>query len=157
MSTFIDTLMVVFAVGYNVTLIIVYLFRAHEKERLELKLAYFFSGFLIPFSLLWLANLVGGSGTGRLLTGIPIIIFLVFDLWYRLITKKKPTHHPEQWPIELKIYLILWQMAGIGLNWYGFLISQAHGNLVLASYFSALVAFGYYQYRYNKKKRRNKT
>jgi len=152
MIAFVDTLMVLFAVGYNVTLIVVYLFRAYEKERLELKLAYFFSGFLIPFTLLWLANLVGGSGAGRLLTGFPIIIFLVYDLWYRLITKKKPTHHPEQWPIELKIYLILWQMAGIGLNWYGFLVSQAHGNLVLASYFSTLMAFGYYQYRYNKKK-----
>ena len=88
--SFVDALMVLFAVCYNITLIVVYLFRAHEQEKLELKLAYFFSGFLIPFSLLWLVNLVGGSGAGRLLAGIPIIAYLVYDLWYRLITRKKP-------------------------------------------------------------------
>jgi len=148
----IDTLMVWFSLFYYATLIVVFILRAHERSSLELKLAYVFSGFLIPFTLLWVANLLGDGDTSRLITGIPIVVFLVYDLWYRLLSRKKPLHHPERWPMGLYIYLLLLQFSSIMLNWYAFLISQSAGNLVLVSYFGMLAAFGYYQYLHKKKR-----
>ena len=86
----IDNLVVFFALVYYAFLIVVYLLRAHELEELEWKLSPVFSFQLIPFSLLWVLNLLVGSDFGRLIVGLPIIIYLVYDLWYRTITRKKP-------------------------------------------------------------------
>jgi hypothetical protein len=74
---------------------------------------------------LWVLNLYFGNDSGRLLAGLPIIIFLAYDLWYRLLTRKKPYHHPKRWPLGLIVYLALLFMGSIGLNWYGYLISRA--------------------------------
>ncbi|MFX0201181.1 MAG: hypothetical protein ACFFCW_34115 [Candidatus Hodarchaeota archaeon] len=149
----IDSLVVLFALIYNINLIIVFVLRAHERERLEWKFGYVFNGLLIPFTVLWLFNLLIGSDIGRLITGMPVILFIVYDLWYRTLTKKKPTHHPDRWPLGLKVYLFLFQIGSILLNGYAFLVSLLYGYIVLVSWFCVLAAFGYYQYTYNKKKR----
>jgi hypothetical protein len=103
----IDNLVVFSAIIYYLFLCLVFLLRAYERDKQELMLAPIFSFLLVPFVALWLLNLLNGSDIGRLITGLPIIIYLVYDLWYRLITKKKPQHHPDRWPIGLIVYLIL--------------------------------------------------
>jgi hypothetical protein len=105
---------------------------------------------------LWTLNLLNESDIGRLITGLPIIIYLVYDLWYRLITKKKPQHHPNRWPIGLIVYLILLQIGSIALNWYGFIVSKFYGQVLVISYFVMLGCFGFYQNRYNKRKKASK-
>ena len=153
----IDNFVVFSAVIYYAFLCLVYLLRAYERDKLELKLAPVFSFLLVPFVALWILNLLNGSDIWRLITGLPIIIYLVYDLWYRLITKKKPQHHPDRWPIGLIVYLILLQIASIALNWYGFLVSQFTGRMLVISYFVMLGCFGFYQNRYNKRKKDCKT
>src|SRR5512136_295518 len=106
-GVFIDYLVIFFALVFYAFLIVVYLLRAHQLEEMEWKLSLPFSLQLIPFALLWVVNLLIGNDSGRLLVSLPIIIYLVYDLWYRLITQKKPLHHPDQWPIGLIIYLLL--------------------------------------------------
>jgi hypothetical protein len=134
-------------------LCLVFLLRAYERDKQELMLAPIFSLLLFPFVILLILNLINGSDIGRLITGLPIIIYLVYDLWYRLITKKKPQHHPDRWPIGLIVYLILLQIASISLNWYGFLVSQFTGRMLVISYFVMLGCFGFYQNKYNKRKK----
>ncbi len=148
----VDTLMVSFSLLFYAFLVVIYVFRAHELDNLELKLAYVYSGFLIPFTILWITNLLGGSGSRRLITGLPIIVYLIYDLWYRLLSRQKPQHHPDHWPFRLYLCLILLQLGSIMLNWYAYLISQSVGNIVLIGYFSMIAAFSYYQYRYKRKK-----
>ena len=114
-GVFIDYLVIFFALVFYALLILVYLLRAHQSE-LEWKLSTVFSLQLIPFVLLWFVNLVIGNDSGRLVVGLPIIMYLVYDLWYRLITRKKPHHHPDRWPIGLIIYLLLLFIGSIGLN-----------------------------------------
>jgi hypothetical protein len=150
---FIDDLVIFSAIIYYALLCIVYVVRAYERDTLELMLAPVFSLLLIPFVSLWTMNLLNGSDKGRLITGLPIIIFLVYDLWYRLITKKKPLHHPDHWPIGLIIYLILLQIGSIALNWYGFLVSKLYGNALVISYFVMLGCFGFYQNKHAKRKK----
>jgi hypothetical protein len=149
----IDNLVVYSAIIYYIFLCIVYVLRAYERDTLELKLSPIFSFLLVPFVTLWILNLLNQSDTGRLITGFPIIVYLLYDLWYRLITKKKPHHHPDRWPVGLMIYLILLQIGSIALNWYGFLVSKFYGNMLILCYFVMLGCFGFYQNRYNKKKR----
>jgi len=149
----IDILVVVSTIIYYVFLCLVFLLRAYERDKEELMLAPVFSFLLVPFVALWILNLLNGSDTGRLITGLPIIFYLVYDLWYRLITKKKPQHHPKLWPIGLIVYLILLQIASIALNWYGFLVSQFTGRMLVISFFVMLGCFGFYQNRYNKRKK----
>jgi len=149
----IDNLVVVSAIIYYVFLCLVFLLRVYERDKQELMLAPIFSLLLFPFIVLWILNLLSGGDIGRLITGLPIIIYLVYDLWYRLITKKKPQHHPDRWPIGLIVYLILLQIASIALNWYGFLVSQITGRMLVICYFVMLCCFGFYQNRYNKKKK----
>ena len=149
----IDNLVVFSAIIYYAFLCLVYLFRAYERDKLELMFVPIFSLLLVPFVTLWILNLLNGSDIGRLITGLPIIIYLVYDLWYRLITKKKPQHHPDRWPIGLIVYLILLQVGSIALNWYGFLVSQAYGRALIISYFVMLGCFGFYQNSFNKKKK----
>jgi nicotinamide riboside transporter PnuC len=82
-----------------------------------------------------------------------MIVYLVYDLWYRAITKKKPYHHPDKWPAGLIVYLILLFIGSIGLNWYGFLVSELYGEMLVAAFFIMMSSFGYYQYRYSKRKK----
>jgi hypothetical protein len=153
----IDNLVVFSAVIYYAFLCLVYLLRAYERDKQELMLAPIFSFLLVPFVALWILNILNLGDIGRLITGLPIIIYLVYDFWYRLITKKKPQHHPDRWPVGLILYLILLQIASIALNWYGFLVSKFYGYMLVISYFVMLGCFGFYQNRYNKRKKACKT
>ena len=149
----IDNLVVLSTIIYYLFLCLVFLLRAYGRDKQELMLAPIFSLLLIPFVTLWIINLLNGSSVGRLITGFPIIVYLVYDLWYRFITKKKPLHHPKRWPVGLIVYLILLQIACIALNWYGFLISQFTGRILVICYFVMLGCFGFYQNRHNKRKK----
>jgi len=151
-AALIDNLMVFFAFVFYTFLFIVYILRARELSRLEWNLRIAFSVQLIPFASLWVLNLFIGNDSGRLLAGLPIIIYLVYDLWYRLLTKKKPYNHLERWPLGLIVYLMLLFMGSIGLNWYGYLISKLYGFMLVIAFFIMMSSYGYYQYMYNKKK-----
>ena len=152
----IDNLVIASSIIYYLFLCLVYLLRAFERDKEELILAPIFSLLLVPFVALWILNLLNGSGIGRLITMLPIIIYLVYDLWYRFITKKKPQHHPDRWPIGLILYLILLQIGSIALNWYGYIISKFYGHILVISYFIMFGCFGFYQYSYNKRKKERK-
>lgn len=106
-AALIDNLVVFFTLVYYAFLFVVYLLRAHELSKLEWKLSPVFSVQLVPFASLWVLNLLIGNDSGRLLAGLPIIIYLAYDLWYRAITRKKPYHHPDRWPPGLVVYLLL--------------------------------------------------
>jgi hypothetical protein len=147
-----DNLVVFFALVFYAFLFTVYLLRARELSKLEWKLSPVFSALLVPFVSLWVLNLIIGNDSGRLLSGLPIIAYLSYDLWYRLITRKKPYHHPERWPPGLIVYLLLLFMGCIGLNWYGYLMSQLYGNMLVIAFFVMMSSYGYYQYSYNKKR-----
>ncbi len=123
-----DFFVVLFSLVFNISMILVFVLRAQERTHAEAKLDPVTNALLIPFSLLWMLNVVNRSDACRLITSSPIIIFLAFDLWYRTITKEKPYHHPEKWPRSLAVYVILYQVGAIMLN-------------------------GYYQYSYNKSKK----
>ena len=151
-AVLIDNLMLFFAFVFYAFLFIVYILRARELSNLEWKLRLAFSVQLIPFVSLWVLNLLIGNDSGRLLVGLPIIIYLVYDLWYRLLTKKKPYHHPQRWPLSLIVYLLLLFMGSIGLNWYGYLISRLYGQMLVIAFFIMMSSYGYYQQMYNKKK-----
>ena len=138
----IDSLVFFFALVYYDALVIIYLLRAHELSELELKMSPVFSALLIPFASLWVLNLIIGNDSGRLITGLPIIIYLFYDLWYRVITKRKPQHHPDRWPIGLIVYLLLLMAGSIGLNWYGFLISDFEGNILVVAFFVMFSSIG---------------
>jgi len=152
-NALIDSLVVLFALVYYAVLIVVYLLRAHELSGLEWKMSPVFSALLISFASLWALNLLSGNDSGRLVTGLPIIVYLVYDLWYRAITRKKPYHHPNRWPVGLVVYLILLMIGSIGLNWYGFLVSDFYGNMLVIAFFVMMGSFGYYQYRYNRRRK----
>jgi len=149
----IDNLVVFFALVYYAVLIVVYLLRAHELTEMEWKMGPVFSALLIPFASLWVLNLLVGNDSGRLITGLPIIIYLVYDLWYRAITRKKPHHHPDRWPVGLIVYVLLLFIGSIGLNWYGFLVLYFDGIMLVVAFFVMMSSFGYYQYRYNIRKK----
>ena len=151
-TVLLDNLMVFFAFVFYAFLFIVYILSARELSRLEWKLRIAFSVQLIPFASLWVLNLVVGNDSGRLLTGLPIIIYLAYDLWYRLLTKKKPYHHPKRWPLGLILYLTLLFMGSIGLNWYGYLISRLYGIMLVIAFFTMMSSYGYYQHMHSKKK-----
>ena len=155
-AVLIDNLMVFFALVFYAFLFTVYLLRARELSKLEWKLSPVFSLQLVPFVLLWVLNLIIGNNSGRLLSGLPIIAYLSYDLWYRLVTRKKSYHHPERWPPGLIVYLLLLFMGCIGLNWYGFLMSQLYGNMLVVAFFVMISSYGYYQISYNKKRVVNK-
>ena len=152
-QTLIDTLVVISAILYYAFLCLIYLLRVFERDKQELMLGPVFSFLLVPFIALLALNLLNRSDIGRLITLLPIVIYLVYDLWYRFITKKKPQHHPDRWPIGLILYLILLQIGSIALNWYGYIISKFYGHILVISYFIMLGCFGFYQYSYNKRKK----
>ena len=147
----IDGLVILFAVIFYAFVCLVYIIRGLGNEKLELSLATAFSVQLVPFSILLGAVMVFGAEIPRIVVLLPIVIFLVYDLWYRLLTKKKPVHHPKKWPAGLVVYVVLLQIGAIGLNWYGYLISKQHGYLLVACYFVMLGCFGFYQGRYSKR------
>ncbi|MHA2434065.1 MAG: hypothetical protein ACXADO_12610 [Candidatus Thorarchaeota archaeon] len=148
----IDSLMVFFSLIYNALVILLFVLRGQAYPRQEAKLGPIFNALLIPFSLLWLLNLLGGRDSARLITGAFVILFLVFDLSYRTVTGKKPYHHPDRWPAGLYVYVLLFHLGGITLNGYAFIVSRLYGYVVLASYFGSLGAYGFYQYKYKKTK-----
>jgi len=145
MDILLDNLVILFALVYYAFLSTVYFIRAYERSELELKLVPIYSLLLIPFSSLLALNLLYGQNVSRLVTLIPIIIYLIYDFWYRLLTRKKPVHHPEKWPMGLVIYLILLMAGSIGLNWYGYLVSKLFGNILVVAFFVMISFFGYYQ------------
>ena len=151
----IDNLVVFFAAVYYAFLVIVYLVRAHNLSDLELKMGPIFSVQLAPFGILWVLNILNGD-ISRIISLTPIIVYLLYDLWYRLITRKKPVHHPDRWPVGLIVYLVLLFAGSIGLNWYGYLVSDLYGSILVVAFFIMLSSFGYYQSRYNKSKKRSK-
>jgi len=146
-----DNLMVFFALVFYAFLFVVYILRARELSNLELKLRIAFSAQIVPFILLWILNLLFRNDSGRLIAELPVVIYLVYDLWYRLISRKKPYHHPKRWPPGLIIYLLLLFIGSIGLNWYGYLASQLYGNMLVIAFFVMMISYGYYQYSYNMK------
>jgi hypothetical protein len=146
----IDSLMILSALIYNSCIVVVFVARGSEHDRLESLAGYMVNVLLVPFSILWVLNLLGGSEVGRLITGMPIIIFLLYDLWYRTLSREKPKHHPRRWPVELCIYLILFLFGSMLLTGYAFLVSLFYGFIVLAMYYASLAAYGYYQYKYRK-------
>jgi hypothetical protein len=152
-AVLIDDLVVFFALIYYALLFVVYLLRARELTKFEWKLSPVFSLQLVPFTSLWVLNLLIGNDSSRLLAGLPIIIYLAYDLWYRLITRKKPYHHPDRWPIDLIVYVLLLFIASIGLNWYGYLMSPFYGNVLVIAFFVMISSYGYYQYSHNKKQK----
>jgi len=149
----IDNLVVVSAILYYAFLCLIYLLRFFELDKQELMLGPVFSFLLVPFITLLILNILTRNDIWRLITLLPIIIYLFYDLWYRFITKKKPQHHPDRWPIGLILYLILLQIGSISLNWYGYIISKFYGHILVISYFIMLGCFGFYQYSYNKRKK----
>jgi hypothetical protein len=151
-AALLDDLVVFFALVFYAFLFVVYLLRARELSKFEFKLRIAFSVQLIPFASLWILNLLIGNDSGRLLAGLPIIIYLVYDLWYRLLSRKKPLHHPKRWPPGLIIYLLLLFMGSIGLNSYGYLISRFDGLMLVIAFFIMISSYGYYQYTYNRKR-----
>ena len=152
-AALLDDLVVFFALVFYAFLFVVYLLRARELSKFELKLRIAFSIQLIPFASLWILNLLVGNDSGRLLAGLPIIIYLVYDLWYRLLTRRKPLHHPKRWPPGLIMYLLLLFMGSIGLNCYGYLMSRFYGLMLVIAFFIMMSSYGYYQYSYKKKAR----
>ena len=73
----VDGLIVLCSLIYNIVGILIFVLRAHERVRMETKLGPVFNTLLVPFSFLWIVNLISGRNSGRLITGIPIIIFLI--------------------------------------------------------------------------------
>jgi len=142
-----------FSLVFYAFLCVVYILRSYQKDKAELKLAPVFSLLLVPFILFWVLNISIGSDGGRLIAGFLIIVYLLYDLWYRLLTKKKPVHHPDHWPMGLIIYLVLLQIGCIALNWYGFLVAKIDGTILIISYFVMLGCFGFYQTKYNRRKK----
>ncbi len=151
-GSLIDNLVVFFAVIYYAFLVVVYLVRAHNLSDIELKLAPVFSLQVVPFGILLVLNILKGD-IGRIISITPIIVFLLYDLWYRLITRRKPVHHPDRWPVGLVVYLVLLFIGCIGLNWYGYIMSDFFGNMLVVSFFVMMSSFGYYQYQYRKGKK----
>jgi hypothetical protein len=149
-NSVVDGLVLIFAVVFYAFLCVVYILRGLEKERAELALAVPFSLQIAPFAILFALNVINGSDIMRPVTLLPILAFLLYDLWYRLLTKKKPIHHPKKWPMGLVAYILLMNAGCIGLNWYGYLISKQHGYLLVACYFIMLGCFGFYQGRHKR-------
>jgi hypothetical protein len=146
-----DTALIGFGLIYYALLCVVFLLRAYEREE-ELKLKYVFSLQLVPFAALFLLNLMDNQ-IYKSITLVPMLVFLLYDLWYRAITMNKPLHHPEKWPLELVVYLVLLYAGSIGLNWYGFLISQLYGRVLVMGFFAMMACYTLYQIKHNQRKR----
>jgi len=142
--------MVLCAFIFNLCIIVVFMARAHQRDRLESGVGYVVNLLLVPFVILWVLNLLSGHDDGRLITGMPILLFLVDDFWYRTLCRKKPKYHPARWPVHLYLYLVLYLVGGMLLVGYVFLVSLFYGFIVLTFFYGSLAAYGYYQYRLKK-------
>ena len=91
-ASLIDNAMIICAIIYNLCIIMIFIARAHEHYKLEEGIGVVVSLLIVPFLILWLLNLVKGRDSAHLITGFPIILFLLDDLWYRAIQKKKARH-----------------------------------------------------------------
>jgi len=151
MASLADTLFLGFGIIFYALTTLVYVLRSYEKSEQELSLKYVFSVQLIPFSILAILNLLQKQ-VKHAITLLPMLMFLGYDYWYRIYTEKKPLHHPDKWPRELVIYLVLLFAGCIGLNWGGYLISEQYGRILVVSFFVMMGAYSFYQYRYNKRK-----
>ncbi len=148
----VDYLVVLFALVFYAFMSVVYVIRARGLSNLELTLSPFFSVQLVPFLSLWILNFGFGNETGRLLAGLPIIAYLVYDFWYRLSPQQDSKHHPRIWLPGLLIYLLLLFLGSIGLIWYGYLMSNFHGNMLVVAFFIMMGSFGYFQFQTTKKR-----
>ena len=149
----IDQIMVVASFLFNVIIIFIFILRAYERPDQERMLGFIFSVLFIPFIYVWVTNLMGERDLGRLITGFPVLVFMIYDFWYREVARKKPRHHPDRWPLGLYLYLFLYLIGGIMLNGYAFFVSMNYGYMILLSYFCSLGAYSFYQYKYNKSKK----
>ncbi len=149
MLSLIDTALLGFGLAYYAFLCIIFLLRAYERDE-ELRLKYVFSLQLIPFTALFLLNL--RENQSKSITLVPMLVFLLYDLWYRAITEMKPLHHPDKWPLKLIVYLVLLYAGSIGLNWYGFLISRQYGMVLVAGFFAMMACYSLYQIKHNQRK-----
>ena len=87
-GSIIDSAMIMFALVFNGTNVVVFVGRAHGIKRLQSVAGYMMNILIGPFSLLWILNLLNGSESGRLITGLPIILFIasiVFALGVSLV------------------------------------------------------------------------
>ncbi|MHA1331919.1 MAG: hypothetical protein ACTSR2_12670 [Candidatus Hodarchaeales archaeon] len=148
----IDTTLYIFTLLLYSMLVVIYLLRAYEKTSIELKLRVPYSLFIIPFTIVWLVNILNTSDLVQIVAEFPILVYFSYDLIYRQLTSKKPYHHPDKMPPGLILYLILMYLGLIGLNFYAFTISKLYGNIAVASFFIMLAAFVFYQNKYKKRK-----
>jgi hypothetical protein len=151
MSSLIDTAVLGFGLVYYAFLCLVFVLRAYMRQE-ELLLKYVFSLLLLPCIILFGLNILSNQPY-RAITLAPLLVFLVYDLWYRAITEKKPLHHPEKWPRELVIYVLLLYGGSIGLNWYGYLVSKQYGHILVAGFFAMMASYTLYQTKHNKRKK----
>ena len=149
----IDQTMVIASFLFNVIILFIFILRAYERPDQERMLGYVFSVLFFPFAYVWVANLIGGRDVGRLITGFPVLVFMIYDFWYREVAKAKPRHHPDHWPLGLYLYLLLYLIGGIMLNGYAFFVSMNYGYLILVSYYCSLGTYGFYQYKYDKSRK----
>lgn len=148
-----DISIIIFALIYNLLIILVFIFRATEQYSKEERIGPIFVLLIIPFLLLLFGNLMNGSDIGRIGTIIPMLTYLLYDIWYRQITRQKPKHHPEKMPKELIIYIILFYFAGMAITGYAFIVSKMYGYIVLTTFMLSIVAYFYYQISFNKRKK----
>ena len=151
MASLLDALVLGFGVFFYAFTGFVFVLRAYGKSGRELSLKTVFSLQFIPFLILLVANLYQGQ-MRQAVTLFPMLAFLGYDYWYRVYTGRKPVHHPDRWPWELVVYLVLLFAGGIGVNWYGFLVSDRYGVILVVSFFAMMGAYSLYQYRHNKGK-----
>jgi small-conductance mechanosensitive channel len=146
----IDNAMIFFALLFNICIIFVLLARAHEHYKFEDAIGILVNLLIIPFLVLWLLNLINGRDNARLITGFPIILFLLDDLLYRTIQKKKTKHKPKKWPLHLYIYFLLFLFGGMILTGYVFIVSLFYGFITLSLFYLSWISYGYYHYRHKK-------
>lgn len=150
-QNYVDAGIIICAFVFNLLIIAVFILRAREQYSLEEKIGPAFDFLLIPFCVFFLFNLLQTNDSGRIGTIIPMIGYLMYDLWYRQMTKQKPRHHPEKMPKELILYIILFYFAGMAITGYAFIVSRESGYLVLIIFMVSIIAYFYYQLTYNKK------
>lgn len=153
----IDILVIFFAIFYNLLIIAVFILRAKELYIYEQKIGPIFDFLMIPFLLLLVINILNLSDTGRIGTLIPIVVYIAYDIWYRQLTKRKPTHHPDKMPKELILYIVLFYFGGMAITGYAFIVSKEYGLLVLIIFMLSIGAYFYYQITYNRKKKLNRS
>lgn len=151
-QNYIDGGVIVCALLYNLLIIAVFILRAREQYSLEEKIGPVFDLLLIPFLILFLINLFQTTDSGRIGTILPMVGYLVYDIWYRQMTKQKPRHHPEKMPKELLLYILLFYFAGMAITGYAFIVSRESGYLILVIFMVSILAYFYYQVTYNKKR-----